>query len=307
MAVTKINKLGCGTVRNAVQNWYRGTDVYNGHTSFLMDGFKKDRLPEYVVINGESCKTFLPRELYTPTCGKCLTTGHVYSECKNEAVCKYCKTPGHLLRECQIRKRDPVITNPVTGWNMPPQKRKPLRKDTQQQRQNDVQPAETTEQSQNDAQPAETTDKVSDFSTSDSELNCLREIKNWSECEDVGTVVSPLKTRSPQLPRPPRQIYRLKESSTIGNTPFHPLPKGNPYIKVRIDNFESCDTTSSSVFETTPEATTSAPANLESNLPPPIVDLTEENNKRTRKDTTTSTESSTSESIVKKKYGKKKR
>ncbi|XP_077968128.1 uncharacterized protein LOC144422154 [Styela clava] len=383
-AVSTIERLQCGKVRNATRNWYRGTSIYNGYTSFFIENFKKDRLPDYLVIDGKSCKTYLPRELYVPTCGRCLKSGHNFTECESEPVCRYCKQPGHLLKECPSRRKEfPSISG--STWTLPRRRKQlsenpphleqpsnqnasqpatvsdlqnasqpglisdlqsasqpglnsDLQNATQpgqvselQVNQNAVQPTlQTTKPDipvdQMDLQPESTilghtphdnridpTSDVIEFSSSTDSTD-LKEISNWSECEDVGSVISPLLTppSQPQL-KQTRQSSRLKQSSTIGNTPFHPPSKGNPYVRVMVHNIQPPDLTTSSVFSTTPDEISSAPANLEYNqsksktvdLPEPNLDNSDYANKRSREET--SSDSSFSTTLEFRLVGKKKK
>ncbi|XP_077971850.1 uncharacterized protein LOC144425919 [Styela clava] len=140
--------------------------------------------------------------------------------------------------------------------------------------------------------------------------NDLKEISNWSECEDPGNVLSPPSTPPNQLQqKPTRQSSRLKQTSTIGNTPFHPTSKGNAYVKVMLRNIDPCDLSTTSVFDSTPDEISSAPANLEYNKSnPKTPDSTQPklDNKRYRDDTTSS-DSSFSTSLEVKLVGKKKK
>nr|XP_039258985.1 uncharacterized protein LOC120335528 [Styela clava] len=355
-AVSTIERLQCGKVRNATRNWYRGTSIYNGYTSFFIENFKKDRLPDYLVIDGKSCKTYLPRESYVPTCGRCLKSGHNFTECKSEPVCRYCKQLGHLLKECPSRRKEfPSISG--STWTFPRRRKQQSENppfSEQPSNQNASQPATVSDlqnasqpglisdlqnnqnavqptkpdipNDQMDLQPESTTltphdnridptSNVIEFSSS-TESTDLKEISNWSECEDVGSVIiiSPLSTppSQPQL-KQTRQSSRLKQSSTIGNTPFHPTSKGNPYVKVMVHNIQPPDLTTSSVFSTAPGEISSAPANLEYNksksktvdLPATNLDNSDYAIKRSREET--SSDSSFSTTLEFRLVGKKKK
>nr|XP_039248764.1 uncharacterized protein LOC120326512 [Styela clava] len=172
----------------------------------------------------------------------------------------------------------------------------------------------TTNNKQGNSMPeSDFVSKVHEFSSS-SNSDDLKEISNWSECEDAGSVLSPLST-PPNLPLPKqtRQSSRLKQTSTIGNTPFHPPSKSNPYVRVMVRNIQAPDISTSSVFSTTPDETSSAPAVLEYNKSQSnTVDLNESNldnsdyaNKRSREET--SSDSSFSTTLEFRLVGKKKK
>nr|XP_039256628.1 uncharacterized protein LOC120333297 [Styela clava] len=347
-AVHTINQLGCGTVKSAIKNWHRGTDVYNGYIAFIIEGFKKERLPDYVVFKGLKCKTYLPKELYIPKCGRCLQSGHTSIDCNNEPVCRYCRQAGHLQKDCQTKARDfPAIGNYTKTWTFPKQRRTqpiiPTNSPSKTKQNNGntkqnrpvITPNQVNCQSTEEITPTknkqETTqggkDKsISEFSPSASEL---REISDWSECEDVGNTTSPSQTpqkdaqlgESPkdaqpgnthQTPKQPEPSRKLKQTSTIGNTPFHPPPKGKAYVKVMVHKYEAHDTTTS-LFSDVPDEILSAPAVLGNNEH--IVDLTDANldnsdlnNKRNRESSSESSFSATTETKLtgKNKKGKRK-
>nr|XP_039273729.1 uncharacterized protein LOC120347729 [Styela clava] len=265
-AAEVINKLNCGKLKSATKNWHRGTTIYNGYTTFIIEDFEKDKLPDFVTIDGIRCKTYLPKDLYIPTCGRCLKKCHNFMHCDSPPVCRYCKEEGHIKRECpewNERQRK----NLQTSWHLPSRKTITTNDNTQKRPNINTKldagillSPKTSETTRDEIQslgddsnkPLEVKEKRNE------NIDIGKEIKDWSLSEDPDLSSPHLSPQSPII-----NNDKTSKKKEISTTPYRLPNLGKTQVKVLVHDYETRDLSSSSIYSDLMEAC-SAPAYLES-------------------------------------------
>ena len=107
-------KIGCGKLRHVNKQHYRGKSLYNGYIAAWFADFDHTKFPPFITINGFRCKTYLPSELYSPTCINCLEQGHSARNCTATMTCRQCLKEGHKKANCPSKNKERQET--IQSW-----------------------------------------------------------------------------------------------------------------------------------------------------------------------------------------------
>nr|XP_039261932.1 uncharacterized protein LOC120338067 [Styela clava] len=255
-------KTNCGKIKNIIKLYHRGTTLFNGYVAAWLYDFDQTKFPPFLDIDGARYKTYLPTELYTPKCINCLESGHTARSCRKMKRCRVCGKEGHISFNCPEKKNDPQHS--IRSWLKTNTTNRPQTNKNKRQIKAKVSPSKTptVASPKKNVTPSVEYTETNSRSSSETELIDLesKETKDWSLSPDISEQSFRLSPPPPAIPRRPK----LKTTSTIGNTPFHPPKIGGhfPLVIPELDSATSYDP----VFSDTPQ-TSSAPACLGSQIP----------------------------------------
>lgn len=109
--LSALSKYKCGNIRNIHWVYHRGTNIYNGYRTIVIENYQQGSLPAFIKLKGANCKIYLPNTEYVKKCNKCLQTGHTAQQCDNSIVCIACKKTGHTQHQCpEVEQLFPALT-----------------------------------------------------------------------------------------------------------------------------------------------------------------------------------------------------
>ena len=103
-----LEKYGIGRIIKVERVYHKGTRIFNGYRTVVVEEYRENRLPQFVRFMDTNCKVFLPPGEYQEVkrCNKCLEVGHEMNQCPNQTVCLHCKQKGHKRLQCPQREMD---------------------------------------------------------------------------------------------------------------------------------------------------------------------------------------------------------